>query len=48
MVELKGNLTYMDRAHATYWLKECGFIQPYWHGQERKPAKILLKGKNAQ
>ena len=28
MVQLKGNLTYADRAHATYWLKAHGFYQP--------------------
>ena len=40
MVQLKGNLTYVDRAHATYWLNAHGLINPYWHVRERKPAKI--------
>ena len=29
MVQLKGNLTHMDRAHAIYWLKTCSFIISY-------------------
>ena len=40
MVQLKGNLTHADRAHATYWLKARGFINPYWCVLEGKPAKI--------
>ena len=40
IVQLKGNLTYMDRAHASYWLKAHGFIKLYWHVQEGKPAEI--------
>ena len=39
-VQLKGNLTHVDRAHATYWLKASGFINLYWHVWERKPAKF--------
>ena len=39
-VQLKGNLTHADKAHATYWPKACGFINPHWCVQERKPAKI--------
>ena len=39
-VQLKGNLTYTDRAHATYWLKACRFINLYWCVREGKPAKI--------
>ena len=42
MVQLKGNLTHMDKAHATYWLKARSFINLYWHVWERKPAKINL------
>ena len=39
-VQLKGNLTHADRAHSTYWLKACGFINLYWLVWEGKPAKI--------
>ena len=39
-VQLKGNLTHVDRAHAIYWLKAYGFINSYWHVWEGKPAKI--------
>ena len=47
MVQLKGNLIHAERAHATYWLKAQGFINPYWCAQEGKIAKInILKGKN--
>ena len=40
MLQLQGNLKHVDRAHTTYWLKAHGFINPYWHVQEGKPAKI--------
>ena len=40
MVQLKGNLTHADRAHATYWLKACGFINLYWYVREEKHTKI--------
>ena len=30
MIQFKGNLTHADRAHATYWPKACGYINPYW------------------
>ena len=30
----------MDRLHATYWMKACSFINPYWHVWEGKLAKI--------
>ena len=40
MVQLKGNLTHVDIAHAIYWLKVHGFINPYWHVWEGKPVKI--------
>ena len=30
MGQFKGNLTHADKAHATYWLKACGYINPYW------------------
>ena len=43
MVQLKGNLIHMDRAHTTYWLKVCGFINSYWRVREGKPAKINLQ-----
>ena len=43
MVQLKGNLTHVDRAHATCWLKAHSFINWYWHVQEGKPAKINFK-----
>ena len=39
-VQLKGNLTHMDRALATYWLKAHGFTNLYWHVREGKPGKI--------
>ena len=39
-VQLKGNLTHADGAHATYWLKVHGFINPYWQVWEGKPTKI--------
>ena len=39
-VQLKGNLTYVDRAHAIYWLKACSFINLYWCVRKGKPAKI--------
>ena len=39
-VQLKSNLTHMDRTHATYCLKAHGFINLYWHVQEGKSAKI--------
>ena len=39
-VQLKGNLIHTDRAHVIYWLKACGFVNPYWHVREGKPAKI--------
>ena len=39
-VQLKGNLTQADRLHATYWMKACSFINPYWHVWEGKLAKI--------
>ena len=42
MVQLKGNLTHEDRAHAIYWLKTHGFINPYWCVWEEKPAKITF------
>ena len=28
--QLKGNLKHSDRAHATYWPKARGYINPYW------------------
>ena len=40
MVQLKGNLTHADRAHATYWLKAHSFINMYWRVREGKLAKI--------
>ena len=40
MVHLKGNLTHADRAHAIYWLKVHGFINPYWHVRKGKPVQI--------
>ena len=42
MVQLKGNFTHADRAHATYWLKAHGYINPYWHVQKGKPANIII------
>ena len=36
-------LTHVDRAHTTYWLKACGFINLYWHVREEKPAKLMFK-----
>ena len=36
----QGNFTHTDRAHATYWLKARGFINPDWRVREGKPAKI--------
>ena len=38
MVQLKGNSTHMDRAHAISWLKASSIINPNWHVQEGKPA----------
>ena len=38
-VQLKGNLTHADRAHAIYWLKARSFINPYWRVRKGKPAK---------
>ena len=42
MVQLKGNLTYVDRAHATYWPKAHGYINPYWCVQEVKLPNIII------
>ena len=38
MVQLKGNSTHADRAHAISWLKASSIINPNWHVQEGKPA----------
>ena len=38
-VQLKGNLTHADGAHAIYWLKTRSFINLYWHVWKGKPAK---------
>ena len=43
MVQLKGNLTHADRAHASYWLKAHGFINPYWQVQEGNMPKLIFK-----
>ena len=40
-VQLKGNLTRVDRAHATYWPKAHSYVNRlYWHVREVKPANI--------
>ena len=47
-VQLKGKLTYADRAHATYWLKVRSYINLYWRVRLEKPANIIaVKGKKA-
>ena len=43
MIQLKGNLTHVDRAHATYWLKAHGFINPYWHVWEGNLPTLIFK-----
>ena len=42
MVQLKGNLTHTDRAHATYWPKAHGYIDLYWRVLEVKPPNIII------
>ena len=42
-VQLKGKLTHADAAHATHWPKARGYINPYWHVWEVKPAILLSK-----
>ena len=41
-VQLKGKLTHADTAHATHWPKAHGYINPYWHVWEVKPANITI------
>ena len=42
MVQPEGNLTHVDRVHATYWPKAHSYVNPYWHVRKVKPANIII------
>ena len=37
-----GSTLNVDRAYTTCWPKASGYINPYWHVREEKPANIIF------